>query len=138
MQFRECTTGPSCSYTGQGTAHGLGPRSYHYSLVTSSKYSLLQCLWSQGWVQSRHSGNDFGFTGNEKKRTIHFRKRERQCWFLISLLQSELYKNSVIYHSRRSSRLVFPNEQAETSDETCDFICLVTSKKCMCMLYDVF
>ena len=28
------TTGPSGSYTGQGTAHELGPRSHNYSLVS--------------------------------------------------------------------------------------------------------
>ena len=33
--FRMTTTGPSRSYKGQGTAHGLGPGSNHYSLVSS-------------------------------------------------------------------------------------------------------
>ena len=32
-EFRKGTTGPSHSYTGQGMAHGLGPRSNHYFLV---------------------------------------------------------------------------------------------------------
>ena len=33
LWFGKTTTGPSRSSTGQGTAHGLGLRSDHYSLV---------------------------------------------------------------------------------------------------------
>ena len=36
LEFRKGTTSPSRSYMGQGMAHGLGPRSYHYSLVRSN------------------------------------------------------------------------------------------------------
>ena len=42
-EFCKGTIGPSRSYTGQGTAHGLGPRSNHYSLV-SPKLSLQMFL----------------------------------------------------------------------------------------------
>ena len=33
-EFRKGTTGPSRSYTDQGTAHGLGPHSHNHSLMS--------------------------------------------------------------------------------------------------------
>ena len=40
IEFRKGTSGLSHSYTGQGTANGLGPHGYHYSLVIPNTRAL--------------------------------------------------------------------------------------------------